>query len=292
MTRWLSENRPGAKHAGVHGETPLYRAGAYLLLCLGAALFSVPFFWTVTTALKTNAQVFAVPPQWLPSPPQWGNFHLAWTELPFPTFVLNTVFITVTATFGQALSASLVAYGFARFQFRGRNTLFFLMLSTMMLPSQVTMIPLFLFWRHLHLIDTFAPLIVPAFFGGGAFSIFLLRQFFLTIPRELDEAAMLDGASPFAIWRLILLPLSKPAMITVVLFSFVAHWDDFIGPLIYLNTTEKYTVSIGLSLFQDLYSRQLELVMAASLIHILPTILLFLVAQRYFIKGIATTGLK
>lgn len=282
----------GMRSSGLNRDTPRRRAATYLLLCLGAALFTVPFFWTVTTALKTNEQVFAVPPQWLPHPPQWDNFRRAWTELPFPTFVMNTLFITVIATFGQVLTASLVAYGFARFRFRGRNTLFFVMLSTMMLPSQVTMIPVFLLWRHLRLIDTFAPLIVPAFFGGGAFSIFLLRQFFLTIPRELDEAAMLDGASPFAIWRLILLPLSKPALITVVLFSFLAHWDDFMGPLIYLNSTEKYTVSIGLSLFQDLYSRQLELVMAASLIHILPTILLFMAAQRYFIKGIATTGFK
>lgn len=268
------------------------RVGIIVMLCFGAALFSIPFLWTVSTALKTNEQVFAVPPQWIPNPFQWENFKRAWTELPFPVFVQNTIFVTILATIGQVFTASLVAYGFARFKWRGRNVLFYLMLSTMMLPSQVTMIPVFLLWRQFNLIDTFAPLVAPAFFGGGAFTIFLLRQFFMTIPRELDEAAMLDGANPFMIWWRILLPLSRPALITVVLFSFIGHWDDFMGPLIYLNSMEKYTVSIGLRMFQDQFGTQLELLMAAALIHILPTIILFFVAQRYFIKGIALTGLK
>jgi ABC-type glycerol-3-phosphate transport system permease component len=268
------------------------RVGVFVMLVFGAALFSVPFLWTVTTALKSNEQVFAVPPVWVPNPPQWGNFKRAWTELPFPQFVANTLLVTVLSTFGQVFSASLVAYGFARFKWRGRNLLFYLMLSTMMLPSQVTMIPVFLLWRQLGLIDTFVPLIAPAFFGGGAFTIFLLRQFFLSVPRELDEAAMLDGATPFGIWWRVLLPLSRPALVTVVLFSFLGHWDDFMGPLIYLNSMEKYTVSIGLRMFQDMFGTQLELLMAASLIHILPTIVLFFVAQRYFVKGIALTGLK
>ncbi len=273
-------------------EQRLRQALLLLMLCLGAALFSVPFLWTVSTALKTNQQVFEVPPQWIPHPPQWENFRRAWTELPFPRFVLNTVLITGVAVVGQVVSASLVAYGFARFRFPGRNFLFMLMLSTMMLPAQVTMIPVFLFWRELRAIDTFAPLTVPSFFGGGAFTIFLLRQFFLTIPRELDEAAMIDGASPFAIWWRVLLPLSRPALVTVVLFSFLSHWDDFMGPLIYLNSMEKYTVSIGLRMFQDMFGTQLELLMAASLIHILPTVVLFFLGQKYFVKGVALTGLK
>ena len=270
----------------------LKRIGVWIMLVFGATLFSIPFLWTVSTALKTNEQVFASPPQWIPHPFVWENFKRAWTDLPFPTFVWNTLFVTVCASFGQVLSASLVAYGFARFKFWGKDALFYLMLSTMMLPSQVTMIPVFLLWRQFGLIDTLAPLIIPAFFGGGAFTIFLLRQFFLTVPKELDEAAMLDGATPFGIWWKVLLPLSKPALITVVLFSFLGHWDDFMGPLIYLNSMEKYTVSIGLRMFQDTFASQLELMMAASLIHIIPTILLFFVAQRYFIKGIALTGLK
>lgn len=282
----------GVSITAEHKAEALRRSGILLLLLVGAVVFSVPFLWTVSTALKTNQQVFAVPPQWIPNPPQWKNFQRAWTELPFPTFVFNTVLITVIAVIGQVWSASLVAYGFARFRFPGRNVLFYLMLSTMMLPAQVTMIPVFLLWRELRLIDTFAPLTVPSFFGGGAFTIFLLRQFFMTIPRELDEAAMLDGASPFGIWWRVLLPLSRPALVTVVLFSFLGHWDDFMGPLIYLNSMEKYTVSIGLRMFQDLFGTQLELLMAASLIHILPTIVLFFIGQRYFVKGIALTGLK
>jgi multiple sugar transport system permease protein len=285
-------HRRSRSHARARLADGLRRAGVLAMLLAGSALFSVPFVWTVSTALKESQQVFAFPPQWIPHPVVWDNFRVAWTELPFPTFVLNTLFITVVSVVGQVFSASLVAYGFARFRFRGRNALFYLMLSTMMLPAQVTMIPVFLLWRQLHLIDTFAPLTVPAFFGGGAFTIFLLRQFFLTIPRELDEAAMLDGANPLVIWWKVLLPLSRPAIITVMLLSFLANWDDFMGPLIYLNSMERYTVSVGLRMFQDMFGTQLQLLMAASLIHIVPTILLFLAAQRYFIKGIALTGLK
>jgi multiple sugar transport system permease protein len=265
---------------------------AFATLLVGAVVFSIPFVWTVSTALKTNDQVFAVPPVWVPQPVEWSNFHRAWTELPFMRFVGNTVFVTLVALVGQVASASLVAYGFARFQFRGRNFLFMLLLSTMMLPPQVTMIPVFLIWRYFRLIDTFAPLTVPEYFGGGAFTIFLLRQFFLTIPRELDEAALLDGASYFQIWHKIILPLSRPALTTVVILSFLGHWDEFMRPLIYLNSMEKFTVSIGLRMFQDMFGVQLELLMAAALIHILPCIVLFAVAQRQFIKGIAMTGLK
>ncbi len=294
----LQKNSGRALSAPIEQTNPdkqaerLKRIGVWIMLLCGATLFSIPFLWTVSTALKTSEQVFAFPPQWIPRPIEWENFKRAWTDLPFPIFVGNTLIVTIFATFGQVLSASLVAYGFARFKFWGKNALFYLMLSTMMLPSQVTMIPVFLLWRQFGLIDTLAPLIVPAFFGGGAFTIFLLRQFFLTVPKELDEAAMLDGATPFGIWWRVLLPLSKPALITVVLFSFLAHWDDFMGPLIYLNTKEKYTVSVGLRMFQDTFGTQQELLMAASLIHIIPTIVLFFVAQRYFIKGIALTGLK
>jgi multiple sugar transport system permease protein len=270
----------------------LPRLAAFITLLVGAVIFSVPFLWTVSTALKTNDQVFAVPPVWVPAPVEWTNFERAWTELPFTRFVGNTVLVTLLALVGQVISASLVAYGFARFQFRGRNFLFILMLSTMMLPAQVTMIPVFLIWRHFRLIDTFAPLTLPEYFGGGAFTIFLLRQFFLTIPRELDEAALLDGASYFQIWHKIIMPLSRPALTTVVILSFLGHWDEFMRPLIYLNSMEKFTVSIGLRMFQDMFGVQLELLMAAALIHILPCIFLFAIAQRHFIKGIAMTGLK
>ncbi len=238
--------------------------------------------------------------------PQWGNFvpkdwnnlkqrkAAAWTALPLPfhRFVLNTYTVTIISIFGQTLSCSLVAYGFARFSFRGRKALFLLLLSTMMLPAQVTMIPVFLIWNKMHLVDTFAPLTIPAFFAQNAFFVFMLRQFFLGIPRELDEAAMIDGAGPVRIWWQIMLPLSKPALTTVAVLSFIGHWDDFAGPLIYLNSLHNYTVSLALRLFQDQNGTDYNMLMAAALMHILPPVLLFLLAQRYFVKGIAMTGLK
>lgn len=270
--------------------SPLGKTVVYVLLLIGAGVFSLPFVWTLATALKTPEAVFQYPPQWIPDPVMWGNFWKAWTILPFTLFVLNTILITAIATVGSVLSASLVAYGFARFRFRGRNALFYTMLSTMMLPGQITMIPVFMIWREFHAIDTYFPLTVPAFFGGGAFFIFMLRQFYMSIPKELDEAAKIDGAGYLRIWWSVLLPLSKPALATVVIFSVIAHWDDFMGPLIYLHTSEKYTVSIGLRMFQDQMGTNTELLMAASLIHAAPMILLFFLAQRFFVKGIVTTG--
>ncbi len=271
--------------------SPLRRAALYAVLAAGSVVFSLPFLWTVSTALKTPENVFRSPPQLWPQPIAWDNFAKAWTALPFPTYVGNTVFIAIAVTAAQVFTGSLVAYGFARFRFRARNVLFYLLLSTMMLPSQVTMVPVFLIWRQARMIDTFWPLILPAFFGGSAFNIFLLRQFFLSLPQELDEAALMDGASYLRIWWSVLMPLARPAVVAVTLFTFLAHWDDFMGPLIYLNSPEKYTVSIGLKMFQDSYSANLEQMMAASLIHILPTIALFFLAQRYFIRGITLSGL-
>lgn len=262
----------------------------YIVLLVGASIVTVPFLWTVSTALKPAEQVYLG--KWLPHPAEWSNLTSAWKGLPFLTFLRNTVFITAMCLIGQLFSASLVAYGFARFKFTGRTALFYMLLGTMMLPSQVTMIPTFLIWRNFRLVDTFWPLILPAYFGGGAFTIFLLRQFFMTIPRDLDEAAMIDGCSFFGIWWRIILPLSKPALTTVVIFSFIGHWDDFMGPLIYLHSMDKYTVSIGLRMFQDMYGGQLQLLMAASLIHITPCIILFFAAQRYFIRGIVMSGIK
>ena len=261
------------------------------LLVLGSMMFSVPFFWTLSTALKTNQEIAKDPTRVIPAQPTLENFPAAWSALPFPSFVLNTIFVTVLATFGTVLSSSLVAYGFARFNFKGNKVLFGLLLATMMLPSQVTMIPVFMIWRSLGAIDTFFPLILPAYLGGGAFNIFLLRQFFMSIPNELDEAMLMDGASYLTIWRHLILPLSGPALATVTVFSFIANWDNFDGPLIYLNSSERYTVSIGLRMFQDSFGTNMGQLMAASLIHILPTIVLFLAAQKYFVKGISTSGM-
>ncbi len=271
----------------------LWRAIVMVLLFGGAALFIFPFFWTVTTALKTLEQANAYPPVWLPRPVMWSNFVEAWTIMPQPfhVFVLNTYVIAFFSTLGTVLSSSLVAYGFARFRFKGRDVLFLVMLSTMMLPAQVTMIPIFVMWNKLHLVDTFVPLILPSWFAG-AFSVFMLRQFFMTISRELDEAAMIDGCSYFGIWWRIIMPLSRPAVITIVILTFIGGWNDFMGPLIYLNDLRKYTVSIALNMFQDQFYTRLDLLMAASLIHIMPIVVLFFAAQRHFIKGIAMTGLK
>lgn len=270
---------------------PLLKGLVFVVLILGAVMFTTPLVWTFTTSLKSNEEIAKDPTRFIPSHPTLESFPAAWKALPFGTFVTNTVFVTILATLGTLLSASIVAYGFARFNFKGRNLLFYTMLSTMMLPGQVTMIPIFMIWRSLGALDTFIPLILPAFLGGGAFNIFLLRQFFLTIPRELDEAMLLDGASYFGIWRHLILPLSKPALATVTVFSFVANWDNFEGPLIYLNSTEHYTVSIGLRMFQDTFGTNINQLMAATTVHLVPTLILFLLAQRYFVKGIATSGL-
>jgi multiple sugar transport system permease protein len=266
-------------------------ATVYAMLVTGAALFVLPLLWTISTSLKTSEEIAKEPTRLIPHHLAPENFAKAWTALPFTTFVANTVLITCINTLATVLSAALVAYGFARFRFRARNLLFYIMLGTMMLPSQVTMVPVFMIWRSMHAIDTYWPLIVPTFLGGGAFNIFLLRQFFLTIPRELDEAAMLDGASYFRIWWKVLMPLSAPALATVAVFSFIGNWDAFEGPLIYLNSSEKYTVAMGLRMFQDSFGTETEQLMAASLMHIVPMIVIFFVAQRYFLKGVALTGI-
>jgi multiple sugar transport system permease protein len=263
----------------------------YVALGIGSAAFLAPLLWTLSTALKSQAEIARDPSRMIPERIHWDNFAGAWAALPFSDFVLNTVFVTVLATFGTLLSSSLVAYGFSRFEFKGRNALFVVLLATMMLPHQVTMVPVFMIWRKLGAIDTFFPLIVPAFLGGGAFNIFLLRQFFLSIPRELDEAMVLDGAGYLTIWRYLLVPLSAPALATVAVFSFIANWDNFEGPLIYLNSPENYTVAIGLRLFQDTFGTNLAQLMAASLINLTPMLILFLVAQRFFVKGIVVSGM-
>ncbi|RYG26428.1 carbohydrate ABC transporter permease [bacterium] len=260
------------------------------LLILGAVAFSVPLIWTVSAALKTAAEYHAAPEKLIPDKPTLENFGKAWTALPFNTFLRNTIVITVLCTIGQVLSSSLVAYGFARFEFKGRNLLFGLLLATMMLPGQVTSIPVFMIWRELRAIDTFIPLVLPSFLGG-AFNVFMLRQFLMGIPKELDEAAMVDGASYPRIWWSVLLPAMGPALATVGVFTFLGQWDNFEGPLIYLNSPDRYTVAIGLRMFQDTFGGDFEQVMAATLVHIVPTIVIFFLAQKYFVRGIATSGL-
>lgn len=251
-----------------------------------------PFAWMVSTSLKEPGAVFVWPPEWIPDPVRWQNYPEALTALPFHLFFKNTLLVTSLSVIGQLFSGSLVAFSFSRLRWKGRDVLFLLVLATLMLPQHVTMIPRFLIFRELGWIDTLRPLFVPSFFGTNAFYIFLMRQFFMTIPFELDEAARIDGASTFRIYWNIILPLSKPVLGTVAIFSFIARWNEFLLPLIYLNTTEKYTLALGLALFRGQYETQWHYLMAASVVVMVPILVIFFLAQRHFVRGIVFTGIK
>jgi multiple sugar transport system permease protein len=223
---------------------------------------------------------------------RWSNYSKAFTTVPFGSYYLNTFQIVLGSVSGTVITSSLSAYAFSRLRWKGRSLMFACLMASMMLPGAVTMIPLFVGWSKLGFSNTYAPLIVPSWFGGGAFNIFLLRQFYMTIPRELDESAFVDGADYFTIYRRILLPLTRPALIVVGLFAFMGSWNDFMGPLIYLSSSAKYTVSLGLRLFQGMYNAEWHLMMAASTVALLPVIVVFFIGQRYFIEGITLTGIK
>ncbi len=260
------------------------------LLGLGVT-FLFPFIWMLSTALKPEAQIFKWPPEWIPEQFIWSNFPEALTFVPFDLYIKNTLLICFWTIVGTTISSAIVAYGFSRIQWPGRNALFLVMLSTMMLPYQVVMIPLFIIFKQIGWVGSFKPLIVPAFFGN-AFFIFLLRQFFLTIPHELSDAARIDGCSEFRIFWQVIVPLAKPALATVALFTFMGSWNDFLGPLIYLNDESMYTISLGLQQFTGQYGTRWGMLMAASTVATLPIIILFFFTQKTFIQGISTTGLK
>jgi ABC-type glycerol-3-phosphate transport system permease component len=247
----------------------------------------------LSTALKDAGSVWLQPIQWVPQPARWDNFYQAVTQIPFVTFFLNSCVVTGLSVVGTLLSCSMAAYAFARLRAPDRTILFIILLATMMLPGEVSLVSTYLLFRGLGWLDTFKPLIVPAFFGAP-FYIFLLRQFFLTIPRELDEAARIDGAGYACVYWRIVLPLSKPGLITVAVFTFFASWSDFLSPLIYLNSTEKYTLAVGLNFFLGQYGSETpwNWFMAASLLAMLPCLIVFLVAQRWFIQGAVLTGIK
>lgn len=264
----------------------------YLTLLAISIVFLLPFVWMIRSALMSLSQIFVMPPIWIPNPIKWDNFSRALTVLPFSKFFVNTVIIVVLSMIGTVLSSTIAAFGFSRIEWKGRNLIFMILLSGMMLPGAVTLIPTFIGWKVLGFYDTYIPLIVPAFFGGGIFNIFLLRQFYMGIPRDFDEAAVIDGASFFQIYYRLILPLSRSAVIVVSLFTFLGVWNDFFGPLIYLKSAEKYTLALGLQMFQGAYSSQWDLLMAASMTVILPCVVVFLVGQRYFLEGITLTGLK
>ncbi|MBA2373999.1 MAG: carbohydrate ABC transporter permease [Chloroflexi bacterium] len=287
---------PGLRSSRERLRRSLGKAPIYLLLCGGAAFALVPFVWMLSTALKTPGQLFKFPPEFIPNPVAWTNFAEAWTALPFGAMVLNSVFVTTLAMFGELCSAVIVAYGFARFRFRFRNTLFLLMLSTMMLPWVVTLIPGFLIWKQFGLINTFDPLTVGALFAWGPFYIFLLRQFFLGVSRELEEAATVDGANALQVLWYVLLPLVKPVLLAVAVLSFQGNWNNFKGALIYLGQPiERFTLPLGLQFFQASIGTEAprwHLMMAMSLLMVVPVLILFFLAQRQFIEGIQLGGVK
>ncbi|MGD2178721.1 MAG: carbohydrate ABC transporter permease [Anaerolineae bacterium] len=274
------------------GETS-HRVIVYSLLILLSLVFVFPFFWMVTTALKPDYQVFLWPPKWIPDPLQWSNFREALTDplLPFHVFVKNTMIIEVGMIVGRLLSCTVVAYGFARLEAPGRDLLFGILLATLMLPQAAVLIPRFLLFSRLGWINTFRPLIVPAWFGE-AYAIFLMRQFFRTIPRELEEAATIDGASTFQVITRIIVPLSVPVLTVITILSFKDIWNNLLDPLLYLNDASKYTVAVGLAYFNGQFDVKMNQLMAASVTMLMPVLLLFFVAQRAFVEGITMTGLK
>jgi multiple sugar transport system permease protein len=267
------------------------RAIQYMVMVILSCIFMIPLVWIISTSLKEQGQVFTYPPVWIPNPIRWYNYVEAFQRAPLFRWLSNTATITLIAVVGNVITSSFVAFGFARLRFPGRDALFILLLSTMMLPEVVTIIPRFMLFKTLGWLDTILPMVVPSFFGGGAFNIFLMRQFYLTIPKDYDEAARIDGASNFAIWRRVLVPLSVPVLTAIGIFSFVAHWNDFLHPLLYLFTEDKKTLALGLRAFINPYDASWHISMAASMFLVIPILVLFFVGQRYFIKGVVMTGI-
>jgi multiple sugar transport system permease protein len=270
----------------------------YILLIVLTITYVLPFFWMFTSALKNDAQVYVVPPVWIPNPAFWENFKNAWNSQPFNRYLFNTVFLyAIPVTVGMVLSSSIVAYGFSRLKWKGRDTLFYLCLATMMVPFQVQMVPLFIIFKNLGWIDSFRPLVVPAFFGSP-FYIFMLRQFFMTLPIELSEAARIDGANEFGILFRIVLPLSKPALTVVALFAFIDGWNDYLGPMIYVHNNLKLVLALGVEnmrrsmMFNSTISNAYPYLMAISTIVVLPILIMFFFGQKTFIEGISMTGIK
>jgi len=283
----------------MQAKSPLARVVVHAVLLCGSFLFLFPLFWMITTSLKPVEETMLTPPRWIPSVWRFDNYVQAVTYgsqalgyIPFFEYGKNTLLLCVLVVTGTVVSNALIAYGFARLEWPGRNALFGLTLATMMIPFPVLMVPMFVLFKHLGWVGTFRPLWVTAWFGS-AFNIFLLRQFFLTIPRELSDAAVVDGCSEFQVFRHIILPLSRPALAVVALFSFLYTWNDFLGPLIYLNDQRMFTLSLGLQFYQSQAGgTEWHLLMAAATIVVLPIIVLFFFTQRTFIQGIAVTGMK
>ena len=267
------------------------QSGIYALVAGGGLLMVIPFLWMVSTSLKTTAQSTAFPPEWWPAPFVWGNYARIWNFMPFFTLLLNSVKIAFFVVCGQLLTCSLAGYAFAKLRFPGRRALFLVLLSTMIIPSEVTLIPVFVIMKSLGWLNTHYSLIVPAFFGS-VFGTFLLRQFFLTLPNDLEDAARIDGCSPFGIYWRIMLPLAKPSLATLAIFTFMGTWNDFMRPLIYLSDMDKMTLPVGLALISNHQDIRIPLIMAGAMLSLLPILVFYVCGQKYFVRGIALTGMK
>jgi len=266
-----------------------------IVLFIGAVIMFAPFAFLISSSLKTETQVFQYPVQWIPNPVRWMNYVESLTQKPFFLYFRNTMLIVIFNQIAILFTASLCGYGFARIDFPGRNFWFGVALATMMLPYYVTMVPQFILFTRLGWMDSYRPLIIPYFFGGGAFNVFLFRQFFKTIPEDFSDAARMDGCSEFGIYWRIFVRLSTPVFITVSIFTFMASWNDFIGPLLYINSPEKFTIALGLSTYRSMMGvgrTRWDLLMAASVAMTAPVVILFFILQRYFIKGVVMSGIK
>ncbi|MEK6645406.1 MAG: carbohydrate ABC transporter permease [Candidatus Firestonebacteria bacterium] len=262
----------------------------YAMLLTGSIIMIMPFLWMLSTSLKESGDVFTFPPKWIPNPIKWENYINAWNAVPFGMFFINSVIIAISVTFGKVVTSSLAAFAFARLKFFGRDKLFLAYLGTMMVPGQVTMIPVFILLKKLNWIDTYQALILPGLFT--AYGTFMLRQFFMTIPIDLEEAAIIDGCSTFRVYWNIIIPLSKPALATLATFVFLGSWNDFMWPLIVTNSMEMKTLPVGLASFQGLYSTDWTLLMAAATIVLIPVLIVYIFNQKFFVRGIVLSGIK
>jgi multiple sugar transport system permease protein len=263
---------------------------SHAILIVGALTMVIPFLWMISTSLKSSAGVFQYPPQWIPNPIKWDNYRELMTIIPFARYFTNTAFVAGIVTLLQLLTCSMAAYSFARLRFPGRDALFILYLSTLMIPMQVRIIPNFILMRYMGWLDTYRALIIPAAFSS--FGTFLLRQFFMTLPTELEDAAKIDGCSYLRIFLSMILPLSKPALATLAIYTFMGQWNDFLWPLVVISREEMRTLTVGLRAMQGLYYTNWPILMAGSVMSVLPILVVFFVAQKQFVQGITLTGMK
>ncbi|AOZ91234.1 carbohydrate ABC transporter permease [Paenibacillus crassostreae] len=267
------------------------RISAYVFLICGSIFMLLPFAWMISTSLKQEGKVFEYPVRWIPNPVEWGNYLTVLTEAPLIGGLMNTLIIILPPMFIGLLTSALAAYAFAKLRFPGRDFLFMMMLATMTIPGVVTMIPTFILFKTIGWLDSWNPLMIPGMFGSAA-CVFFLRQYFRTIPSELEDAAKMDGLNPFGVFVRVILPLSKPALAAQAIFGFIGGYNDFMGPLIYINSPEKFTLQLVLASFQGYYVSNWTLIMAGSVLALIPTVILFFFAQRYFVEGITMSGMK